>query len=93
MMAFDVQNGAKGMRLPHLRNGIFFEFSLCLSRACLGKMFVFMYKWLKNAVFRRPSLQPQPPPPSPRQAQQQEQQQQQGRMCGVSRRMGTWISS
>ena len=51
MMAFDVQNGAKGMRLPHLRNGIFFEFSLCLSRACLGKMFVSMYKWLKNAVF------------------------------------------
>jgi hypothetical protein len=30
-----------------------FEFSLCLSRACLGKMFVFIYKWLKNAVFRR----------------------------------------
>jgi hypothetical protein len=34
-------------------NGIFFEFSLCLSRACLGKMIVFIYKWLKNAVFRR----------------------------------------
>ena len=33
-------------------NGIFFEFSLCLSRACLGKMIVFIYKWLKNAVFR-----------------------------------------
>ena len=31
----------------------FFEFSLCLSRACLGKVFVFLYKWLKNAVFRR----------------------------------------
>ena len=31
----------------------FFEFSLCLSRACLGKMIVFIYKWLKNAVFRR----------------------------------------
>ena len=31
----------------------FFEFSLCLSRACLGKMFVFRYKWRKNAVFRR----------------------------------------
>jgi hypothetical protein len=24
-----------------------------LSRACLGKMIVFIYKWLKNAVFRR----------------------------------------
>jgi hypothetical protein len=31
----------------------FFEFSLCLSRACLGKMIVFIYKWLKSAVFRR----------------------------------------
>jgi hypothetical protein len=31
----------------------FFEFSLCLSRACLGKMIVFIYKWLKNAGFRR----------------------------------------
>jgi hypothetical protein len=31
----------------------FFEFSLCLSRACLGKMIVFITKWLKNAVFRR----------------------------------------
>jgi hypothetical protein len=26
----------------------FFEFSLCLSRACLGKMIVFIYKWRKN---------------------------------------------
>jgi hypothetical protein len=25
-----------------------FEFSLCLSRACLGKIIVFIYKWLKN---------------------------------------------
>jgi len=31
-------------------NGFFCEFSLCLSRACLGKMIIFMYKWLKNAV-------------------------------------------
>ena len=27
-------------------NGLFFEFSLWLSRACLGKKIVFMYKWL-----------------------------------------------
>jgi hypothetical protein len=27
------------------------EFSLCLSRACLSKMFVFIYKWLKRTVF------------------------------------------
>jgi hypothetical protein len=30
---------------------LFFEFSLCLSRACLGKMFVLMYKWRKKWRF------------------------------------------
>jgi hypothetical protein len=30
----------------------FLVLSLCLSRACLDKMIVFIYKWLKNAVFR-----------------------------------------
>eukprot|EP01046_Picozoa_sp_COSAG06_P043131 COSAG06_NODE_5606_length_3366_cov_5.365473_1_plen_43_part_10 len=40
------------MGFPHVKNGIFFEFSLCLSRACLGKMFVFIYKGLKNAFSR-----------------------------------------
>ena len=29
----------------------FLEFFLCLSRACLGKMYVFIYKWLKNHHF------------------------------------------
>jgi hypothetical protein len=38
---------------PVRKTASFFEFSLCLSRACLGKMFVFLYKWLRNAVFRR----------------------------------------
>jgi hypothetical protein len=28
-----------------------FEFSLCLSRACLGNMFVFIYNWLKKDRF------------------------------------------
>eukprot|EP01046_Picozoa_sp_COSAG06_P099421 COSAG06_NODE_45538_length_354_cov_0.603922_1_plen_64_part_01 len=32
-------------------NGLFFEFSLCLSRAYLGKLIIFMYKWLKKTVF------------------------------------------
>jgi hypothetical protein len=32
-------------------NGTFFEFSLCLSRACLGKMLIFIYKWLKKCRF------------------------------------------
>jgi hypothetical protein len=30
---------------------LFFEFSLCLSRACLGKMFSFIYKWRKKWRF------------------------------------------
>jgi len=38
----------------------FFEFSLCLSRACLGKMIVFIYKWLKKVVFRRAYHHPAP---------------------------------
>jgi hypothetical protein len=37
---------------PSLReSGLVIEFSLCLSRACLGKMFAFVYKWLKKTVF------------------------------------------
>jgi hypothetical protein len=32
-------------------NGTFFEFSLCLSRACLGKMMIFIYKWRKKCRF------------------------------------------
>ena len=38
------------LRLPSTKRA-FFEFSLCLSRACLGQMFVYIYKWLKIAVF------------------------------------------
>jgi len=32
-------------------NGTFYEFFPCLSRACLGKMMHFIYKWLKKTVF------------------------------------------
>ena len=32
-------------------NGTFFEFSLCLSRACLGKRMHFIYKWRKKCRF------------------------------------------
>jgi hypothetical protein len=40
--------------LPHLQRGstLFCEFSLCLSRACLGKKIVVIYKWLQNGVLR-----------------------------------------
>jgi hypothetical protein len=43
-----------GRRVGHgsvRQTASFFEFSLCLSRACLGTMIVFIYKWLKNAGF------------------------------------------
>jgi hypothetical protein len=33
------------------RNASFFEVSLCLSRACLGKMIVYMYNWRKKPRF------------------------------------------
>jgi hypothetical protein len=32
-------------------NGTFFEFSLFSSRACLGKMLIFIYKWLEKCRF------------------------------------------
>jgi hypothetical protein len=35
---------------------IFFEFSLYLSRACLGKMIVFVYKWLQKCRFSQETL-------------------------------------
>jgi hypothetical protein len=40
----------KAFRLPK-ETPLFFEFSLCLSRACLGKMMHFMYKWRKKWRF------------------------------------------
>jgi hypothetical protein len=37
---------------PHpAETPLFFEFSLCLSRACLGKIIIFIYKWRKNTRF------------------------------------------
>ena len=47
-----VAGGQAGVILVR-KTASFFEFSLCLSRACLGKTTVFRYKWLKTAVFRR----------------------------------------
>ena len=35
---------------PPVRQRAFFEFSLCLSRACLGKKMTVVYKWLKKPV-------------------------------------------
>jgi hypothetical protein len=50
------RNWAHDSTVKVRKTASFFEFSLCLSRACLGKMIVFIYKWLKNAVFRRASV-------------------------------------
>jgi hypothetical protein len=33
---------------------VFFEFSSCLSRACLGNMFVFIYKWRQKGFLFAP---------------------------------------
>jgi hypothetical protein len=35
---------------------LFFEFSLCLSRACLGKKITFIYKWRKKPCVPSPHL-------------------------------------
>jgi hypothetical protein len=35
-----------------------FEFSLCLSRACLGKKIAFTHKWLKKPFLHRPLASP-----------------------------------
>jgi hypothetical protein len=42
------------------KHGLVFEFSLHLSRACLGNMFVSMYKWLKKTVFTHRLTDPVP---------------------------------
>jgi hypothetical protein len=47
------------------QNGPFFEFFLCLSRACLGKMFIFIYKWLKKDRFVTSPLAPLSPGKTP----------------------------
>jgi hypothetical protein len=34
-----------------VKNGLFFEFSLCLSRACLGKIIIFYINGSKSPYF------------------------------------------
>ena len=43
---------------PKRQTVVFFEFSLCLSRVCLGKMIVFIYKWLNKWRFSHESYPP-----------------------------------
>ena len=43
-------NGARN-DTPLRKTPLFSQLFLCLSRACLGKMFVFMYKWRKQWRF------------------------------------------
>ena len=46
-----------GRKTHHVlrQNGPFFEVSLCLSRACLGKKSIFKFKWLKKTRFYSPA--------------------------------------
>jgi hypothetical protein len=44
----EVRNRIKGALR---KRRLFLSFSLCLSRACLGKMSILMYKWRKKAAF------------------------------------------
>ena len=52
---FDMNNGGLiSTDCVGAKNGMFFGvLSLCLSRACPGKMIVFIHTWLQNAVCRR----------------------------------------
>jgi hypothetical protein len=45
-------------------SSFFSEFSLCLSRACLGNTITFIYKWLKRGVFSHRSSTSSLRPPS-----------------------------
>ena len=46
---------SSGLRVTFLRkNGVLGGFSLCLSRACLGKMFVFIHKMAQKERFNSP---------------------------------------
>ena len=45
-----IESKLPGTLLP-CRNASCYEFSLCLSRACLGKMIIFMYKAQKDSRF------------------------------------------
>jgi len=49
----DIRDDDVAVSLQRTRRGnaLFLEFSLCLSRACLGTIIVFIYKWLKKTVF------------------------------------------
>jgi hypothetical protein len=50
-----------------------FEFSLCLSRACLGKMMHFLYKWRKSGHVSLPTEPPDHAPPTQMHTQSQQQ--------------------
>ena len=45
------RGGARCSRPSTARKRHFFECSLCLSRACLGKIMHFIFKWLKKCRF------------------------------------------
>ena len=51
-MQLALRDGRGSLGLPPVRNAsLFGALSLCLSRACLGKMMLFSLKWRKRCVF------------------------------------------
>ena len=48
--AIAIIKAGHGYRTAEVGKTVFFEFSLCLSRACLGKVFFAIFKWLKKTV-------------------------------------------
>jgi hypothetical protein len=48
------QQGCQQRQHRPARKRSVFDFSLCLSRACLGKKITFIYQWLKKTVFSPP---------------------------------------
>ena len=60
--------GPATCRLLHLQKRILFECSLCLSRVCLGRLIIFIYKWRKKWFFLTVNPTPSttmPPSPAP----------------------------
>jgi ABC-type phosphate/phosphonate transport system ATPase subunit len=48
---FQLTGDEKYLELPRNQINVIMSLGACVSRACLGKIIVYIYKWRKNAVF------------------------------------------
>jgi hypothetical protein len=48
---FQLTGDEKYLELPRNQINVIMSLGACVSRACLGKIIVFIYKWRKNGVF------------------------------------------